>query len=602
MPNALGPTGLTTATQTELVTALTTSLQSIYGSDINLDPDSPDAQWLMNIIQQILDQEDLLTQIYTSWDLMQAVGTQLDNRCALIGIQRLGGTYSTVQMTIVTNQSVTIYGLDQGTNPVFTVADSSGNQWQLITTTNLNNGTNTDVLFQAANSGAITVQASQIQTAVTVVLGVTSVNNPSIQATTGVTQETDAAFRLRAMQSVALSSQGYLAGLRAALLNISGLTSVYLYENVTGTTDGNGVPGHSIWVIVAGTPVSPSVNAWSSTTTYSIGNLASSGGTTYVSIQNNNTNNAVTNTSYWAVYNPIPYTIYKKRSAGCGMYGSQSYTVTQVDGTPFIVYWDNVENETLFIQFTATSINGTQSPQLALIATDVPNNFIPTVNQELNINQIATQVQVVDPNTLVTNCVLFNGQSQTLTLSGTPASGNFVLNYGGNATGSIAWNASTATIQSDLQALAGLSSATVTGSLSSGSLVISIPAPTALVYVTYNTLETSVPAAITFSYSYVTANKLSPQAKNYQFSISSENIIMTSMTISPTSVSLAPGANQQFTVAGGYGTYTYTIPTNNSGGSITSAGKYTAGSTAGTDTVQATDVLGNYIQATVTVT
>ncbi len=601
MPNALGPTGLTVATQTELVSSFTTGAQGIYGSDINLQADAPDMQWIMIFIQAILDQEDLLVAIYNSFDPDQAVGTQLDQRCAINGIQRLGGTYSTVNITIVTTQNVTIYGLDQSTNPVYTIADSSGNQWQLITTTTLNNGTNTDVLFQSATIGAITVQANTITTIVTVVTGVTSVNNPSIQATTGVDQETDAALRLRRQKSVSISSSGYYQGLVAALENISGITSALVYENDTGSTDSNNVPGHSIWVIVDGTPVAPTTSTWVSTTTYNIGDLASSGSTVYVSIQDSNTNHAVTDTSYWAVYNPVPYAIYYKRSAGCGMYGSQTYTVTQVDGSPFQISWDYVENETLFIMFTATSIDGTNAPQLALIATDLPNNFIPSVDQELNVNQIATQVQDVDSNTLVTNISLFNGQTQTLTLSGVPASGNFVLNYGGNATSSLAWNATAADIQTALRALSGLSSCSVTGSLASQSLVIAISAPTALVYVTSNTLETSAPAAISFSYSYGGTNTLSPQAKNYRFNISSSNIIMTSMTISPTSVSLAPGGTQTFTVAGGYGTYTYTIPTNNSGGSF-SSNVYTAGTTAGTDTVQATDALGNFVQATVTVT
>ena len=108
MPNSLGPSGLTVATQTELVTSFTTGAEGIYRSDINLQADSPDMQWIMIFIQCILDQEDLLVAIYNSFDPDQAVGTQLDQRCAINGIQRLGGTYSTVNITITTTQNVTI--------------------------------------------------------------------------------------------------------------------------------------------------------------------------------------------------------------------------------------------------------------------------------------------------------------------------------------------------------------------------------------------------------------------------------------------------------------------------------------------------------------
>jgi hypothetical protein len=46
----------------------------------------------------------------------------------------------------------------------------------------------------------------------------------------------------------------------------------------------------------------------------------------------------------------------------------------------------------------------------------------------------------------------------------------------------------------------------------------------------------------------------------------------------------------------------YTIPTNNSGGSINSSGVYTAGATHPvTDTVKVTDALGNIATCTVSV-
>ena len=75
------------------------------------------------------------------------------------------------------------------------------------------------------------------------------------------------------------------------------------------------------------------------------------------------------------------------------------------------------------------------------------------------------------------------------------------------------------------------------------------------------------------------------------------------LVIAPSSVTVAPGASQTFTASGGSGTgYTRAVATNNSGGTITAAGVYTAGATGGvTDVVRVTDSTGGTATATVTV-
>lgn len=93
--------------------------------------------------------------------------------------------------------------------------------------------------------------------------------------------------------------------------------------------------------------------------------------------------------------------------------------------------------------------------------------------------------------------------SQTLALSGVPASGAFEIEYNGNSTASIPFGASAAQIQSALQLVPGLSGVKVTGSLASESLIISMggvygAAPGAFT-VPVNTLETSGSTAITFT-------------------------------------------------------------------------------------------------------
>ena len=77
----------------------------------------------------------------------------------------------------------------------------------------------------------------------------------------------------------------------------------------------------------------------------------------------------------------------------------------------------------------------------------------------------------------------------------------------------------------------------------------------------------------------------------------------TTVTISPTNVSLPPNGTQTFTATGSATPLTFSIPVNNSGGTINSStGLYTAGPTGDvTDIVRVTDNLGSDADATVSV-
>jgi len=434
MPNSITATGLTTATATELRTFYTAVMQRIYGPDINLESDTPDGQLLNIFIQSVLDVQDMVVQYYNSFDPDNAVGVVLDQRVAINGIERQGGTYTTTDVTIVTDQALNLYGLDQDEEDVYTVQDEAGNKWLLITS-QLGVLSGTHVYeFRAENPGQVLTVPNTITIPVSIVLGVVSINNPTTYSTLGINEESDFLLKIRRRQSVSLRSQGYLQGLLAALLNINGITSAYIYENTTDGPDGDGIPGHSIWVIVAGTPAPALGLAYNASTVYKYGDIASSSGINYISVQNNNVGNSVSDDDYWRIYNPVAEAIYNYRNAGCGMFqsgepGAQSYVVTQIDGTLFTIYWDDVVTLDLFIKFTASSLNGINPPDIASIKTYLVSNFVPGVYEEVNINGLATEVQIADENTLVTNSGFSTsaGGSYTNTLQPTTKNRQFLV-------------------------------------------------------------------------------------------------------------------------------------------------------------------------------
>lgn len=357
MPNEITAEGLQTKTGEELIAEFTAAFQEIYGIDIDLNQDSPDGQMMMIFIQAVLDLLDLITQVSNGFDPDNAIGEVLDQRVALNGIQRQGGTYTETNITLVTTQSLNLYGLDQDVEDVYTVQDNAGNQWYLKETeTGLAAGTHA-LLFRAKEIGAVLTIPNTITIPVTVVIGVESINNPTTYSVLGVNQESDADLKVRRQRSTALSSQGYLAGLLAALENISGVTFAKVYENTSGSTDGDGIPGHSIWVIVAGTGADAD----------------------------------------------IADAIYRKRNAGCGMKGDVTYTIIQADGSDFIVKWDEVESENLFIKVTLTPLDGVTPVNYDAILEDLPSIFTPGVYEQVNINDLATLIQSIDDNALITS-------------------------------------------------------------------------------------------------------------------------------------------------------------------------------------------------------
>lgn len=306
MTDVVDSNGLQVSSNTELVSQLTTSFQSIYGNDINVDQNSPDGQMINIFAQGGTDIRELLVQLYNSFDPDNCSGRLLDERCALNNIFRKAGTFTTVLITLVTDRSVTLQGVDANYNDPsatgYTIQDNAGNQFVLVNTQTFAAGTHT-ALFRAKEIGSVETSIGTITTPVTIVLGVVSVNNP-VAATTGENEETDAELKIRRRQSVSISSSGYLNGILASVLQLDGVTDAAAYENYTNVTDANGTPAHCLWLVVEG------------------GSAAD-----------------------------IAEVLYKKKPAGTNMRGDITYNITTVSRQTFTAAWDEPIAATLYIKF-----------------------------------------------------------------------------------------------------------------------------------------------------------------------------------------------------------------------------------------------------------
>lgn len=105
--------------------------------------------------------------------------------------------------------------------------------------------------IQAVNVGPVSQEANTITEIVTPVLGWDSVTNP-LATSEGRYLETDEELRTRFRETKLERSSNILDSLYSALNNIEGVEEVAIYENDTGVTDSNGVPGHSFLPVVLG--------------------------------------------------------------------------------------------------------------------------------------------------------------------------------------------------------------------------------------------------------------------------------------------------------------------------------------------------------------
>lgn len=255
MVDVINANGLTISSLNEIIDDLETGLRTIYGADINIDQNSPDGQLINIIAQAAIDVRELAQQIYNGFDPDKAVGRVLDERVVINNIERQGGSFTIVPITIVVDRTVTLSGLDANFNSIngtgFTIQDDAGNQFILVDTETFTAGTYSRN-FRARNIGAVETTVNTITNQTTIVLGVVSVNNPSAALEIGQNEETDAALRVRRQRSVAIASNGYLNGLLGVVLNLDGVTDAKLYENITNAVDANGIPAHGTWLIVEG--------------------------------------------------------------------------------------------------------------------------------------------------------------------------------------------------------------------------------------------------------------------------------------------------------------------------------------------------------------
>jgi Uncharacterized homolog of phage Mu protein gp47 len=241
------PDGIQVQTFQEIYDELAAGYRAIYGEDINLEPNSPDGQRVAIEAQLVLDSQSFGALEYNQRDPDFALGQSLNSIIKLSGITRRPTTRSQVDVVVTTDRPLTL-------PPDYAVEDDLGQAWTTLNAIDIPPGGTTVTLF-AENFGAVEADPATVVNPVTVVIGVLSVTNPTA-ATVGIDEETDQELRVRRNRSLETPQSSSTGRMFTALANLPNVTDVAVYENDTDVTDADGIPAHSLWVVVEGGAVS----------------------------------------------------------------------------------------------------------------------------------------------------------------------------------------------------------------------------------------------------------------------------------------------------------------------------------------------------------
>ncbi len=244
MASGLSPTGFERKRLDQLLSELNAEMQAIFGSNLNLDPQSPDGQVNGVIAESQANLWEIAEQVYNSFNPSSATGVSLSNLVQLNGITRKAATFSTVAVDVTGNNGTVIPA--GSLVSTVDVGDQFAIDADITIALGVGSGTAT-----AVNAGEINAFAGTLTVIDTPVFGWDTVNNPT-DANPGENEETDAELRRRRQLSFASGSVAQIESMLSAILSIINVESAIVYENDTTTTNPDGVPRQHVAAVVEG--------------------------------------------------------------------------------------------------------------------------------------------------------------------------------------------------------------------------------------------------------------------------------------------------------------------------------------------------------------
>jgi uncharacterized phage protein gp47/JayE len=218
------------------------------GADFDVSAQSPAGQINGSIGTQFDELWEVAEAVYSSLDPDKATGTALAAISTFSGTVKEAATKSTVTATVNLDAGKTL-----ATGAVASVSGNPAARFVTIADATNSGGAPADISveMEAETAGIVVANSGTLTVIDTPQTGWNTVTN-ALDATLGEEEETDAELRVRREQELRRAGSAAVDAIRTDVDAVADTTSVTVFENTTDVTDGDGVPPHSVEVVVRG--------------------------------------------------------------------------------------------------------------------------------------------------------------------------------------------------------------------------------------------------------------------------------------------------------------------------------------------------------------
>lgn len=241
----LDQTGLSLLNDRQLLDQMIAKSQSLFGQDIDTSQNSVLGMYLRDIVwlQNIVNQD--VASVYYSNFVDQAEGTSLDQLGANYSVTRNPAQAATVTLQFTGDPNSVV---PEGT--VYSTTDAI--EFEMVDTVTIgSDGTGSGEAVCTAEDESGNVPANTIVAMTENITGITAVTNP-VQASGGISLETDDSYRQRIHLSMESQPGPTYYGLYTALYALPGVQQVQIVPNLTMDKDQYGNPPKSLHFYVQG--------------------------------------------------------------------------------------------------------------------------------------------------------------------------------------------------------------------------------------------------------------------------------------------------------------------------------------------------------------
>lgn len=239
-------TGVEAKRTEEIKTDLEDAFRSEIDPKINTSSASLAGQFIGILSSALAEVWELLQAAWSGQQIATAEGFALDNQVKLLGVSRIAASASSVVLTL---------NLDAGTTvPAGSRVQVDGDEnIQFTTDEEVENtggaAADFEVSATATENGPLRANAGTVTVIVDTVSGWNTVTNDN-DAEPGAFTESDAELRERYFVQLFQVGGSTPDAIRADVLALSGIQQATVFENVTSSVDANGLPPHSIEVVI----------------------------------------------------------------------------------------------------------------------------------------------------------------------------------------------------------------------------------------------------------------------------------------------------------------------------------------------------------------